>query len=282
MTRSLRVALPFLALAAALGPAPAAGQRVDPDRVIDVSMDLGTQTLSAAIREGGTFNLVLHDRDEYEFAPVVLDARGRKVTFAVYKGVKGQPSTRALAERIELAVGTPARLRTNGQISLVVDGIRSVPAQPAAPTRRPVSFRPTDVMRAALQDPDQCCVCCGAACACACGVKMSCGSCCMPGCCDQAPPIAPVTSADATRQYAAFYRHRLRQGLRRPRLRPPDHRQPLTTSPIGPEPRTRPRAPGLRRSCRLPRDRSAIRVCMISHRGHRGHGENPLCPLCPL
>lgn len=204
MRHLLRLALSVLAAVATAAPSDAAAQRVDPGRVIDVSMDVGTQTLSAAIREGGKFNLVVHDRDEYDFVPVVLDARGRKVTFAIYKGLKGQPSTRALVERIELAVGTPARLRTNGEISLVVDGIRTVAARPAAPTRRPISFRPSDVMRAALQDPDQCCVCCGGLCACACGVKMSCGSCCMPGCCDVSP-IAPVTSADGTRQYAAFF-----------------------------------------------------------------------------
>jgi len=202
MIRLLRLALPVLALASALGPLPAAGQRVDPNRVIDVSMDLGTQTLSAVIREGGSFNLVLHDRDEYDFVPVVLNSRGRKVTFAVYRGIKDQPSTRALVERIELAVRTPARLRTNAEISLVVDGIRTVPAQPSAPpARRRISFRPADVM--ALQQSDQCCVCCGSACAC--GVKMWCGNCCMPGCCDAAPPIAPVASADATRQFAAFF-----------------------------------------------------------------------------
>lgn len=204
MTCLLRLALPLAALAAAtLAPSPAAGQRVDPSRVIDVSMDLGTQTLSAVIREGGSFNLVLHDRDEYEFVPVVLNAARRKVTFAVYKGLKGQPSTRALVERIELAVGTPARLRTNGEISLVVDGIRTVSAQPAAPTRRPVSFRPSDVVRVTMQD-DRCCVCCGNACACACGVKMSCGSCCMGGCCDTML-LPPATSADATRKYAEFF-----------------------------------------------------------------------------
>jgi hypothetical protein len=203
MRHPFRLAASVLALAAVMGTAPAAdAQRIDPSRVIDVSMDLGTQTLSAAIREGGSFKLVLHDRDQYEFVPVVLDAAKRKVTFAVYRGLKDQPSTRSMVERVEMTVGTPGRLRSNREISLVVDGIRAAP-QPAQAPRRPVSFRISDVIRAAVQS-DQCCVCCGGACACACGVKMSCGSCCMAGCCDTGP-IAPVGAVDAGGQFAAFF-----------------------------------------------------------------------------
>jgi hypothetical protein len=202
MRYPFRLASSALALTAALGTAPSAGaQRVDPGRVIDVSMDLGTQTLSAAIREGGSFKLVLHDRDQYEIVPVVLDAAKRRVTIAVYRGLKDQPSTRGLVERVELTVGTPARLRSNREISLVVDGIRAAP-RPAEAPRRPVSFRISDVVRAAVQG-DQCCVCCGGVCACACGVKMSCGSCCMPGCCDSGP-LKPSTSLDPAARYATF------------------------------------------------------------------------------
>jgi hypothetical protein len=202
MRHPFRLATPILALVAALGAAlPAGAQRIDPARVIDVSMDLGTQTLSAAIREGGSFKLVLHDRDQYEFVPVVLDAAKRKVTFAIYRGLKDQPATRGIVERVELTVGTPTRLRTNREISLVVDGIRSAP-RPADAPPRPVSFRFPDVVRAAVQG-DQCCICCGGACACACGVKMYCGSCCMAGCCDTGP-IRPNASLDAATQFAAF------------------------------------------------------------------------------
>jgi len=203
MRHPFRLAASVLALAAAMGTAlPAGAQRIDPNRVIDVSMDLGTQTLSAAIREGGSFKLVLHDRDQYEFVPVVLDAAKRKVTFAVYRGLKDQPSTRSMVERVEMTIGTPGRLRSNREISLVVDGIRAAPPPAEAP-RRPVSFRISDVIRAAVQN-DQCCVCCGGACACACGVRMSCGSCCMAGCCDTGP-IAPVGAVDAGGQFAAFF-----------------------------------------------------------------------------
>lgn len=202
--------VPALALGlAATGATAAPAQRVNPTRLLDVTMDLGTQTLSAVIREGGSLRVIMYDRDEYELVPVVLDPAARKVAFAVYLGTKDQPDTRRMVERLGTRVGEVSRLRTNSQFSLVVDRIRTAPArtQPAAPIRR-TSFRSADVWREVLQDPDQCCVCCGSSCACACGVIVSCGRCCMDECCDQMPPpIRPSTSAEgeALAKFAAFF-----------------------------------------------------------------------------
>lgn len=218
-----RLALSSLSalLVLVLGPvAPVHAQRVDPSRVIDVSMDLGTQVLSAAIREGGSFKLTLRDTDEYELVPVVIDPARRKVSFAVYHATVGQPATRRMVERIELVVGASGRFRTDSRLSMVVDRIRTVSRpEPAAAPARPISFRPDDVVRAAFGDPDQCCVCCGEACACACGVRMGCGSCCMsPDCCTVIKPVG-AGPADALARFAAFFGTGCADGFSAPRGR---------------------------------------------------------------
>lgn len=178
-----RPMLPLLAaVAAAVLAQHASAQRVDPDRVFDVTLDVEGQVMSATIRDGGMFRLTLRETDEYRLVPVATGTSGRAVTMAVYRGTAGQPSTSRIVERVDLAVGRPATLRTNPGLTLVLDRIRSAPAQRQTSVPRSISFTASASWRRALQS-DQCCVCCGGACACACGVRMDCGSCCMTGCC---------------------------------------------------------------------------------------------------
>jgi hypothetical protein len=182
MIRSMArwICAPALLLAAL----PATAQRVDPRRVLDVTLEYPDQVMSASIREGGTLNLSFPSaRVEYEFVPVMQGRNSRAVTMAIYRMTPGQRSTRQVVERVNLAVGVPATLRTDPEITMVLDRIRN-----ATPVTQ-ASFRPASVgvpsttsWRRVLQD-GQCCVCCGdRGCACACAVKMSCGSCAMPGC----------------------------------------------------------------------------------------------------
>lgn len=193
----------LLAVVAALSAQAASAQRVDPQRVFDVTVQVAGQVMSATIRDGGEFQLTLDRTDEYRLMPVVAGRDGRTVTMAVYRATAGQPSTKRMVERIELSVGQPATLRTRPEFSLVVDRIRSAP--PARPTVavRPISFTASASWRRAVQG-DQCCVCCGRACGCACGVEMSCGSCCMPGCCSINETSNPRGGGEDARRAGLF------------------------------------------------------------------------------
>lgn len=204
MRRFISLILPLLAAVVAVLPGQDAfAQRVDPNRVFDITLDVNGQVMSATIRDGGMFRLTLHGTDEYRLVPVVAAPDGRTVTMAVYRGTAGQPSTSRIVERVELAVGRPATLRTNAEFTLVVDRIRSSPPQRQAsmPVPQTISFAASASWRRAVQS-DQCCVCCGGACACACGVSMSCGSCCMAGCCKVQVTSNPGTGGDDARRSA--------------------------------------------------------------------------------
>lgn len=159
---------------------PAAAQRVDPQRVFDLTLQLPDQMMEASIREGQPLKLTIRGTDEFEMVPVMDGPDGRRITLAVYRAVANQPSTRRLVERVALTLGTPATLRSHSGIRVVVDRIRRGPAPTPA---RQASFTPSRGLATSLFQDENCCVCCGGACACACGVKMSCGSCCMSGCC---------------------------------------------------------------------------------------------------
>lgn len=199
MTRFTRPLL--LVAAAALSTQAGAAQRVDPNRVFDITLQVNGQVMTATVREGGTFRLTLHEVDEYRLVPVA-GGNERTVTLAVYRGTAGQPSTSRIVEHIQVAVGRSATLRTNPAFTLVVDGIRSAPPRQAAAPQS-ISFAVSASWRRAVQS-DNCCVCCGGACACACGVVMSCGSCCMPGCCSINETSAPGRGGDESRRAAAL------------------------------------------------------------------------------
>jgi hypothetical protein len=182
---------------------PLTAQRVDPTRVVDITMQLPTQMLSASIREGGTFNLTFQrTKDEYEFVPIMQRGDARTVTMTVYRTTAGEPSTRQIVERVNLSAGVPATLRSNPEITLVLDRIRN--AAPQTQAFRPATYSLTAAAswRRAAQE-GQCCVCCGGVCACACAVRMSCGSCAMPGCQIQ-ETSAPGRQDDESARLAAF------------------------------------------------------------------------------
>jgi hypothetical protein len=196
--RSARLLTAAAALALA-SAAPAAAQRIDPNRVIDLSVSTPSGVLTSTVREGGSLRLVLAHTDEYVMMPRAADRAGTKVLLTVYRGTAEQPATRRVVETVELRKGTAVRLRSNAAIQVVVDAVRhSPPTAQAAATTRPVSFRPAALLRAAFQN-DQCCVACGPDVACACGVRMWCGSCCMPGCCQPLGTGEPVVE-----QFAQF------------------------------------------------------------------------------
>lgn len=202
LTRSMRSLL--LVAGSTLFASSVAAQRVDPNRVFDVTVQANGQVMSATIRDGGMFQLTLNETDEYRLVPVVTANRST-VTMAVYRGTAGQPSTSRVVERVELATGRPATLRTNPRLTLVIDRIRSAPPARQASFPRTISFGASASWRRALQS-DNCCVCCGDVCACACGVKMGCGSCCMPGCCTINETSNPDGGEDPARaaRFAAF------------------------------------------------------------------------------
>lgn len=162
--------------------------------------------MSATVREGSALRLVIHDTAEVELVPVMARGGGDRVLLAVYRGTVDRPDTRRLDQRLELRVGVPATLRGEPRIGVVVDGVRRVSAAPS-----PASFTSARGLRAPFStQPQNCCVCCGELCACACGVGMSCGSCCMPGCCPVEPTATdhgpPEILTGASRVASAFRR----------------------------------------------------------------------------
>lgn len=186
--------------------APAGAQRIDPDRIFDVTLEVEGQMMSAVIREGSFLRLTLRETEEYHFSPVLQQGRGGKVLLAVSVGTTGRPETRRIVERLELSPGVPIALRTAPALRIVVDAVRRADVEQSAggaPGAAPAPFR----FASSSQD-GSCCVCCEGACACACGVKMSCGHCCSPGCCDPMFPTSndrtPIVTGSA--RFAAFNR----------------------------------------------------------------------------
>jgi hypothetical protein len=198
---------PFL-LAGALFAAASSldAQRIDPTRVFDLTLQADGQILSTTIREGGSFTLTVRQRTEYELVPVLRGEGGDRVTLAVYRAAVGEPASRTLAERVEIRVGVPATLRVEPSWQLVLDRVRTAPAPGRTAAASPVAFSPAAALRRVIDGNDQCCVCCGNLCACACGVGMSCGSCCMPGCCKIEPTSNPSDDGDEARRAARLTR----------------------------------------------------------------------------
>lgn len=197
---------------AGVAVAPAAGQRIDPDRIFDVTLEVNGQIMSAVIREGSFLRLTLRETDEYHLSPILQQGRSGRVLLAVSLGTAGQPQSRRIVERLELSPGVPASLRSAPTLRIVVDAIRRADPRESAAGRsdgRSAPFR----FASAAQD-GSCCVCCEGACACACGVRMSCGHCCTAGCCD---PMFP-TSRDGTpfvtgpARFASFTRRTCTRG----------------------------------------------------------------------
>lgn len=180
------VPLSLLALAAAV---PAAGQRIDPDRVFEVTLEIDGRMMSAMIREGSFLRLTRPGGVEYHFSPVLRSASSGTVLMAVSRAAAGE--RQQVVERLQLTIGVPVALRTAPTLRIVLDKIgRATPERSASVPGQgiPAPFRFASVQTGS------CCVCCEGSCACACGVSWWCGHCCTRGCCD---PIEP-TSNDRT------------------------------------------------------------------------------------
>jgi hypothetical protein len=181
MNRTARVFWSALLMAPLLvGRAVDAGaQQVDRNRIFDLTVQVEGQIFSTAVREGDPLRLTVRQTDEYRLVPVLQAGSPNSITVAVYRGVAGQEGSERLVERVNARMGTPASLRVNSSIQLVLDAVRMASGRVAVAL--PAAFTAPGSGLAAFQE--SCCVCCAGACACACGVKASCGQCCMGECC---------------------------------------------------------------------------------------------------
>ncbi len=221
--------LPALPLLVAAAAAPAPGQRIDPDRIFEVTVEIDGRMMSAMIREGSSLKLTLRATDEYEFSPVLRDAAAGRVLMAVSRGTAGQPQTQRIVERLELSAGVPVALRSAPTLRIVLDRIRR--ATPGQAAGSPAGSPPAPFRFASVQD-GSCCVCCQDACACACGASMWCGHCCTRGCCDPIEPTGkdrtPILTGPA--RFASLTRGTCTRGSLFDRARTPRPAQEVRTA----------------------------------------------------
>lgn len=204
--------------------APGAAQQVDANRILDLSLEVDGQIMSGRVPEGKTFRLVLGGTDEFQLVPVMAPGQARRVILAVYRSVVDQPETRRMVERRELTIGVPVTLRSHSGIQVVVDGVRARTAATASQTSGlPASAPARRALFASAED--QCCVCCGGACACACGVVMECGNCCVNECCGMIEPTSTEPAAPEillqSRRFASLTRGTCTRGSLFDRARTP-------------------------------------------------------------
>lgn len=178
----MRIKLARLALFAAIAMgSPAAAQRVNPDRVVDLHINLEAQNQSfgGSVREGTRFNLSIRGEGEFALVPVVTDEGRRQLTISVLR-VEGE-NARTL-ETVTATIGQPAVLRAIRSTTVVVERLRIAP-RPSA-SAGAASFAGTGATRRfGAGWFGKCCVTCGNVTACACAVSMDCGSCCADACC---------------------------------------------------------------------------------------------------
>lgn len=151
-----RRCVPALSLLAAAA-APASGQRIDPHRIFDVTVEVEGKLMSASIREGSFLRLTIPNDGEYHFSPVLQAGRSTRVLVAVSRGAAGQPRTQRVVERLELSPGVPMALRTAPTLKIVLDEIRranQTRADGSGPAGAGAPFR----FASAVQD-GQCCLC---------------------------------------------------------------------------------------------------------------------------
>lgn len=190
---------------ALLLPAALAGQRIDPDRIIDlhVNAEAQNQAFDGSVVEGGRFRLTFVGVGTFELSPVVTDTDGRTFRITVYAGAEDAES-QALreAETVVARLGVPVPLRSMPSVSVVVDGTRRR-GTAAALAESSYHFALQSI---AAPSFGECCVTCGLIRACGCAVTMSCGSCCADGCCPK-PPIETETRfryVPASRDFLRF------------------------------------------------------------------------------
>jgi hypothetical protein len=186
-------ALLLTALAGAA--APAAAQRIDPDRVIDlhVNAEADNRSFDGSVIEGGRFRMTFAGHGTYEIAPILVDAATNTFRLTIYSGPEGA-ATGALreVEKVNARQGIAVAIRSMPAVSVIVDGTRrrSTTSQaPAQSTYRLASLGTSGLARPTTFD-GECCVTCGNITVCGCAVSgMSCGSCCSDGCCKPKQPV---------------------------------------------------------------------------------------------
>lgn len=173
-----------LALVGIAGAVPADAQGVDRNRVFEVTVDAAGQIFTASIREGEPLRLTLYENEQYEVSTVLVGGSGEEVLVAISRGSSLNGGRTEIVERLSLRPGVMASMRAHPKVRMVLDRIWYAAAPAARTQPRPISF----ALPVRASGSDSCCVCCGEACACACGVSMSCGSCCMEDCCGMVEP----------------------------------------------------------------------------------------------
>jgi hypothetical protein len=180
-----------VAMAMLLLPVTLDGQRIDPDRIIDlhVNAEAQNQAFDGSVVEGGRFRLTFTGTGTFELSPVVADAEGRTFRITVYAGAEDAESgSLRAAETVVARLGVPVPLRSMPSVSVVVDGTRRRGGA-AAWAESSYHFA---IQSIAAPSFGECCVTCGLIRACGCAVTMGCGSCCADGCCPK-PPIEVET-----------------------------------------------------------------------------------------
>lgn len=177
-----------LAVLTAFAIVPATAQRVDPNRLFDVTLEVNGRMMSAVIREGSSLTLTLNGGGEYRFSAVLDPRGGERVLVSVSRGTPGRPETQQTIERVELTTGRPVSLQSMPSVRIVLDAIRVGGRSSSTGQTAFATFV------AATRDP-KCCLCCDGVCLCACEVYMWCGACGMNNC---APPLVLPTSTSRT------------------------------------------------------------------------------------
>lgn len=173
-----RIASAAFVLAALALSLPAQAQRINPNRVIDLHVNVESENRSfgGAVMEGQGYRLTLQGVGSFEIMPVLVSA-GRYAV-AVHGGPENaEPKDLRPLETVNVREGVPVALRSIPNVGLVIEGSRL-----AAPTSmvQPVAYTFTSMPRP-LQA--RCCVTCGNVTACACAVEADCGKCCSGPCC---------------------------------------------------------------------------------------------------
>jgi hypothetical protein len=188
-------------LASLLAAAPAAAQRVNPDRVVDLHINLEAQNQSfeGSVREGSRFNLSIDGQGDFALVPVVTSAERQQITLSVLR-VNGERVR--TVETVTATVGQPAVLRSLGRTTVVVERLRMAPRRQAAAGVATFARNDASARRFAGAFAGECCVRCGSVRACGCAVSMDCGSCCSDSCCGIITQGGPASGAPEGRTFA--------------------------------------------------------------------------------
>lgn len=182
-----------LLLCAVVGEA--AGQRVDPRRIVDLHINSERDNVSTqvSVMEGGRMLFTMKGVGTFGFEPVAVDAGAGRFTITALRGEGPAASqTFRILETVRATRGVPARFRSVPYVTIVIEGVRVAEA-PSAPSFMLASAprRPTI---GAFQT-STCCLICGDKTTCGCRVWNDCGFCCLTPCCPKAVITDPATAA---------------------------------------------------------------------------------------